>query len=51
MDGEPNTVKWLERSMDAREGPAMYIRVAPALTKMQNRPAFRALKKRMGLDW
>jgi TolB-like protein/Tfp pilus assembly protein PilF len=51
MDDEANTVKWLERSMDAREGPAMYIHVAPIWAKMQNRPAFRALKKRMGLDW
>jgi hypothetical protein len=51
LDDEPNTIKWLQRSMDAREGPALYIPVEPAFAKMQNRPAFRALKKRMDLDW
>ena len=50
MDDEPNTIKWMERSMDAREGPAIYLAVDPAFAKMQNRPAFRALKKRMDLD-
>jgi predicted Zn-dependent protease len=51
MDDEPNTVKWMERSMAAREGPAIYLRLDPVFAKMQNRPAFRALKKRMDLDW
>jgi TolB-like protein/tetratricopeptide (TPR) repeat protein len=51
MGDEANTVKWMERAMDAREGPAMYIRVNPVFAKMQSRPAFRALKKRMNLDW
>jgi len=51
LGDEANTVKWLERSMDAREGPVMYIRVNPVFANMQNRPAFRALKKRMNLDW
>jgi hypothetical protein len=51
MDDEPNTIKWLERSMDAREGPAIYLHLEPVFAKMQNRPAFRALKKRMDLDW
>jgi TolB-like protein/Tfp pilus assembly protein PilF len=51
MGDAANAAKWLERSMDAREGPALYIRVDPALAAIQNAPAVRALKKRMGLDW
>lgn len=51
LDDEPSTIKWLTRSMDAREFIAIYIPVNPDFAKMQNRPAFRALKKRMNLDW
>jgi TolB-like protein/tetratricopeptide (TPR) repeat protein len=51
LGDEPNTVKWLERSMDSREMPAIYIHVAPGLASMQNTPAFHRLKKRMNLDW
>lgn len=47
----PNAAKWMERSMNAREGPALYIRVDPQLAKVQTDPAFRALKLRMNLDW
>jgi tetratricopeptide (TPR) repeat protein len=51
MDDEPNTVKWLGRAIDAREGGAAYIHVDPAFVKFQDTPAFHALKKRMNLDW
>ena len=46
MGDEPNTVKWLERSMDAREMPAIYIHIDPVYARMQNTPAFHRLKKR-----
>jgi eukaryotic-like serine/threonine-protein kinase len=49
LDDEPNTVKWLERSLDAREGGATHIRVEPVFAKMQHTPEFRELKQRMGL--
>ncbi len=45
----PGTAKWLERSMEAREAGATYVRVEPAFAKMQNSPEFREMKKRMGL--
>jgi TolB-like protein/Tfp pilus assembly protein PilF len=51
MGDEPNTVKWLERSMEAREMPAIYIHTDPVYARMQNTPAFHRLKKRMNLDW
>ena len=51
MGDESSTITWLGRSLDAREGPAIYIPVDPVFAKMQHRPAFRALKKRMDLDW
>ncbi len=51
LDDEPNTVKWLERSMDAHEGGATHIRIETAFARFQNTPAFHALKKRMNLDW
>jgi hypothetical protein len=51
MGDAANAVKWMERSMDAREGPATYIRVDPELAKVQDSAGFRALKKRMDLDW
>jgi serine/threonine protein kinase/Flp pilus assembly protein TadD len=51
MNDEPNTVKWLGRAMDEREGGAAYIHVDPAFAKFQDTPAFHALKKRMDLDW
>jgi tetratricopeptide (TPR) repeat protein len=43
--------RWMEKSLDAREGPALYIHVDPALAKVQNTAAFHALKQRMDLDW
>ena len=51
LGDEPNTVKWLERAMEAREGPAYYIRVSPVFAKTQNTPDFHRLKERMNLDW
>ena len=51
MGDEDNAVKWLERSMDAREFVAIYIHVDPAFNSLQNTPVFHALKKRMNLDW
>jgi TolB-like protein len=48
---KPNTMKWLERSMDAREFQALYIRVEPMFAPFQDTPEFHALKKRMNLDW
>lgn len=51
LDDEPNTVKWLERAMDAREMPAIYMHVSPDFAKMQDTPEFHRLKKRMNLDW
>ncbi len=47
---EPNTVKWLERSVDRHEWQALSIAVHPAYAAMRNSPGFRALKKRIGLD-
>jgi len=44
-------LKWLERSLDDREFVAMYIHVDTAFNKLQDTPAFHALKKRMNLDW
>ncbi len=51
LHDERNAVQWMRRSMDAREGPAMYIRIDPQLAAVQKNPDFRALKKRMDLDW
>jgi hypothetical protein len=51
MGDEQGTIQWLERSLDAREYPALYIHVEPDFAKMQRSPGFRAMKKRMGLDW
>ena len=51
LGDEPNAVKWLERSMEAREGGVTHIRVEPAFAKFQTSPSFRALKRRMNLDW
>jgi len=51
MGDMPNTLKWLERSLDDREFVAMYIHVDTAFNKLQDTPAFHALKKRMNLDW
>ncbi len=51
LGDEPNTVKWLERSMESREMPAMYIHVDPIYGKMQDTPEFHRLKRRMNLDW
>jgi tetratricopeptide (TPR) repeat protein len=51
LGDEPNTVKWLERAMEAREGPVYYLRVSPVFAKMQDTPDFHRLKKRMNLDW
>lgn len=50
--GDPsNATKWLERSMDLREMPAIYIHIDPVFAKMQDTPAFHQLKKQMNLDW
>ena len=46
----PNTVKWLQRSADAREWQALTIAVNPAFKSMEDSAGFRALKKRMRLD-
>jgi eukaryotic-like serine/threonine-protein kinase len=51
LGDEPNTVKWLERAMEAREGPAYYLHVSPMFAKMQDTPDFHRLKKQMNLDW
>jgi lipopolysaccharide biosynthesis regulator YciM len=51
LGDEPDTVKWLERAMEAREGPVYYIRVSPVFAKMQDSPDFHRLKRRMNLDW
>jgi len=51
LNDAPNAVRWMRRSIDAREGPAIYIRVEPQLASVQNDPNFRALKKQMDLDW
>ncbi len=51
MGDEPNTVKWLERAMEAREMPTIYMHVEPAFAKMQDTPEFHRLKQRMNLDW
>ena len=51
LGDEPNTVKWLERAMDAREMPVIYVPVSPVFAKMEDTPDFHRLKKRMNLDW
>lgn len=50
LGDEPDTVKWLERSADLHEWQALNIAVNPAYAPMRSSPAFRALKKRMGLE-
>ncbi len=50
LGDEPNTIKWLERSVDRRERQALNIAVNPVFAPMENSPGFRALKKRMGLE-
>ena len=50
LGDEASTVKWLNRSADAREYQALNLGVNPAFKSMENSPGFRALKKRMGLD-
>jgi TolB-like protein/tetratricopeptide (TPR) repeat protein len=49
LGDQPGTVRWLERSMEAREAGVTHIRVEPAFARMQETPEFRALKRRMGL--
>jgi serine/threonine-protein kinase len=49
MGDEPNTVKWLGRSADAREWQALNLAVNPVFAKMRTSPGFRALEKRLGL--
>jgi eukaryotic-like serine/threonine-protein kinase len=49
MGDEPNTVKWLERSADRREGQVLNIAVSPLYAPMRNAEKFRALEKRIGL--
>jgi TolB-like protein len=51
LGDQPNAVKWLERAMDSREMPAIYMHVSPDFAKMQETPEFHRLKKRMNLDW
>ena len=50
MGDEANTVKWLARSADRREWPALTIAIHPAYAQMRNSTGFRALSKRMGLN-
>jgi tetratricopeptide (TPR) repeat protein len=51
MGDEPNTVTWLERSADRHEWQALNLAVNPIFAPMRGSPGFRALRKRMGLDW
>jgi hypothetical protein len=51
LNDEPNTVKWLQRSMDAREAGAIHIRIYRDFAKMEDTPALHGLEKRMNLDW
>jgi tetratricopeptide (TPR) repeat protein len=51
LDDEPATVKWLKRSMEAREAGATHIRAEAAFAKWQNTPEFHAMKKRLNLDY
>jgi TolB-like protein/Flp pilus assembly protein TadD len=50
LDDEPDTVKWVQRSVDMHEWQALSLAVNPVYARMQNSPGFQALKKRMGLD-
>jgi adenylate cyclase len=50
FNDEANTVKWLERSADAREWQALNIAVNPAFKSMEQSAGFRALKKKIGLE-
>ena len=50
LGDEGNTVKWLGRSMDQHEWQALNLAVHPAYAPMRNSAAFRALKKRIGLE-
>jgi TolB-like protein/Tfp pilus assembly protein PilF len=49
LGDEPNTVKWLHRSIDAREWQALNLAINPAFHAMENSSAFLAMKGRMGL--
>jgi eukaryotic-like serine/threonine-protein kinase len=51
LDDQPGTVKWLERSMEAREGGATHARSEPSFAKWQDTPEFHAMKKRLNLDY
>ncbi len=51
MGDEPNTMKWVERSADRHEWAALSIAISPLLASMRNSPAFKSLKRRMGLDF
>ena len=51
LGDEANAIEWMAMCLDSREYSAIYIRVDPMFAQMQNNPAFRALKKRMNLDW
>jgi TolB-like protein len=45
------TVKWLERSADLREFQVLNLAVNPAFATMRNDPPFRALIRRIGLNY
>jgi TolB-like protein len=49
LGDEPNTVKWLQRSVDAKEWQALNLAVNPAFQSMENSSAFLVMKSRMGL--
>jgi tetratricopeptide (TPR) repeat protein len=48
LGDQPNTVKWLQRSVDAKEWQALNLAVNPAFRSMENSSAFLAMKSRMG---
>ena len=49
LGDEPNTVKWMQRSIDAKEWQALTLAVNPAFQSMENSSAFLAMKSRLGL--
>jgi predicted Zn-dependent protease len=50
LGDEANAVKWLQRSVDLHEWQALNLAVHPVYAPMRNSAAFRALKKRIGLE-
>lgn len=50
LNNEPEALKWLRRSADAREWQVLNVGVNPAFRNMEDTPGFHELKKRLRLE-